>query len=110
MHTWMIWTRVPVADESLNGIVAARGGYWKEEGGREAVLDEGTARVFISASSNLSEAYADDVEHATELLGERPKGIVWINVGHGDASERLAETIAAEVVRQWPGVLDKNEL
>lgn len=64
MRVWMIWTRGEITNEALNDIVSTLQGYWKDEGGREAVIERGDARVFVSASSDLSDAYAEDVQLA----------------------------------------------
>ncbi len=106
----MIWTRERITNEALDPIVSATQGYWKEEGGREAVIEAGKARVFVSASSDLTDAYDDDVRAATERMLEVPKGVVWINIGHGTGSDVLAERIARMILSRWPGVLDRNEM
>lgn len=105
----MVWTREPVTNESLGPIVLETSGYWKDEGGREAVIEDNKARVFISASSNLTDSYDEDVLVATERLKEIPKGVVWINLGHGSGSDKLAERIVTMILSRWPGMLDRNE-
>jgi hypothetical protein len=106
----MVWTRDAITNEALDDIVSALHGYWKDEGGREAVIEDGSARVFVSASSDLGDAYDDDVRAATEELQETPKGIVWINVGHGNGSDMLAGRIAEMILNRRPGVLNRNEM
>lgn len=102
MRVWMIWTRGEITSEALNDIVSTLQGYWKDEGGREAVTERGDARVFVSASSDLSDAYAEDVHLAAEQLQQVPKGVIWMNVGHGSGSDVLAEKLAAMILTAGP--------
>ena len=109
MQTWLIWTREAITNEALEPLVKAMNGYWKDEGGREAVIEDGPARVFVSASSEMADAYADDVEVMTKQMGQTPGGVVWINIGHGKGSEVLAEKIANRILSRWEGILNRNE-
>ncbi|HEV7923209.1 MAG TPA: hypothetical protein VGR02_20700 [Thermoanaerobaculia bacterium] len=105
----MIWMRGEITNEALIDMVSTLQGYWKDEGGREAVIERGDARVFVSASSDLSDAYQEDVQLAAEQLQQVPKGVVWINVGHGSGSDVLAQKVATMILNRWAGVLDRDE-
>lgn len=111
MQTWIVWTTEAVTEAALRRFAEASGGYWNEVVGDEVVIERVDARVFVSSASTDDEdnVIADDLARATAQMGHSPTSMLSMRIGHASGSVRLAEDVAARAIREWGGILDRNE-
>ena len=91
-------------------MVESLGGYWNaEETLDQGVVERGDAVIYVSSSQDLDPDYdAEDITMLTQLLGQAPRAVVDIHLGHASGSVWLAEEVARKVIERWGGFLDDN--
>ncbi len=110
MRNIVVVTPKEITQTMVQALVESLGGYWSaDETLNQGVVERGDAAIYISSSQNLDPDYdADDIMILTQLLGQAPRSVVDIHLGHASGSEALAEEVAREVIEQWGGFLDDN--
>lgn len=111
MRTWILWTTKLVAEADLRHFASAEGGYWNDVVGDEAVVERGSARVFMSAArvDDEENVMRDDVTRAEAQMRALPAGVVFMRIGHAPGSTDLAEELSARAISKWGGFIDRNE-
>jgi len=99
-----------VTQSMVRTMVESLGGYWNAEATLDqGVVERGDAVVYVSSSQDLDPDYdAEDIKILTQLLGQAPRAVVDIHLGHASGSTWLAEEVAREVIKRWGGFLDDN--
>lgn len=110
MRNIVVVTPTAVTQPMVRTMVESLGGYWNaEETLDQGVVERGDAVIYISSSPDLGPDYdAEDITILTQLLGQAPRAVVDIHLGHASGSAWLAEEVAREVITRWGGFLDDN--
>jgi hypothetical protein len=110
MRNIVVVTPTEVTQSMVRTMVESLGGYWNaEETLDQGVVERDDAVVYVSSSQDLDPDYdAEDIMILTQLLGQAPRAVVDIHLGHASGSAWLAEEVAREVIERWGGFLDDN--
>ena len=103
MRNIVVVTPKEVTQTMVQALVKSLGGYWNaDETLDQGVVERGEAVIYISSSQDLEPDYdADDITILTQLLGQVPRAVVDIHLGHASGSASLAEEVAHEVIERW---------
>ena len=110
MRNIVVVTPTEVTQSMVRTMVESLGGYWNaEETLDQGVVERGDAVIYVSSSQDLDPDYdAEDITMLTQLLGQAPRAVVDIHLGHASGSVWLAEEVARKVIERWGGFLDDN--
>ena len=110
MKNIVVVTPTEVTQPMVRTLIESLGGYWNaDETLDQGVVERGGAAIYVSSSQELGPDYdADDITILTQILGQVPRAVVDIHLGHASGSESLAEDVAREVIERWGGFLDDN--
>jgi hypothetical protein len=110
MRNIVVVTPKEVTQTMVQALVKSLGGYWNADKTLDqGVVERGEAVIYISSSQDFEPDYdADDITILTQLLGQVPRAVVDIHLGHAPGSASLAEEVAHEVIERWGGFLDDN--
>jgi hypothetical protein len=110
MRNIVVVTPTEVTQPMVRTMVESLGGYWNaEETLDQGVIERGDAVIYVSSSQDLNPDYdAEDITILTQLLGQAPRAVVDIHLGHSSGSAWLAEEVARKVIERWGGFLDDN--
>jgi len=110
MRNIAVVTPTAVTRTMVQAMVESLGGYWNsDETLDQGVVERGNAVVYVSSSQDLEPDYdAHDITILTELMGQGPRAVVDIHLGHASGSEGLAKEVAHQVIERWGGFLDDN--
>jgi hypothetical protein len=92
--------------------VNSLGGKWSDDATlNHGVIRDGAATVYINKSRAASAEYSDDeLAEFITVLGGAPMEVVSIDIGHGEGSLDLARNVAKQVMNQWNGMIDGNNV
>jgi hypothetical protein len=110
MRNIVVVTPTCVTQTMIQALVESLGGYWNaEETLDQGVVERGDAVVYIASGQDLYSDYEPhEIAVLTQLLGETPRAMVDIHIGHAEGSVELAEDVARAVIKRWGGFLDDN--
>ena len=110
MRNIVVVSRAVVSRQDLRSLVEELGGRWDfDPEVDQGVVEESGGVVYISGDTSHEGEYdPEEITLLQEALGERPRSVVDIHIGHADGSAELAQRIAREIIRRWTGFLDNT--
>ena len=105
----------PISASELQSVITNEGGDWQnleaiEQGViEEGVIEEGAACVFIHlyTQEEIDRGFFDckEMQEILERVGQIPRSVVQLILGHGKGSRRLGRRTAELLLSRWNGAI-----
>ncbi len=110
METILVLSERPIEFEDLKSLVSEMGGWWDETPTlNQGVIQRGSSTIYFSPPISPSIEYSvEDLSDVADRIGNPPRDMVVIDIGHGVGSVDLASELAKNLLQRWGGLVDYN--